>query len=150
MWLRNVREGIRVEKWGTLSLFITNIVHEGFIPRLNSSSWAEKTGFHPRLFGMNKTREEGCELWAWKMERHPILSSMLEREMRAQKRTGEWKRSSSRTERQMDRNMIYPDLGSSLRAMKGGTRERWQWSWGRERGSVCWQQKRTKRWGGGD
>lgn len=23
----------------------------------------------------------------------------------------------------MDRNMIYPDLGSSLRTMKGGTRE---------------------------
>lgn len=31
-----------------------------------------------------------------------------------------------RAERQMDRKMIYPDLGSCLRTMKGGTRERWQ------------------------
>lgn len=29
-------------------------------------------------------------------------------------------------ERQVDRNMIYPDLRSTLRTMKGGTRERWQ------------------------
>lgn len=47
---------------------------------------------------------------------------------------GRWQR-----ERQVDRNMIYPDLRSTLRTMKGGTGERWQWSWGRETGSMCWQ-----------
>ena len=29
-------------------------------------------------------------------------------------------------EGQVERNMIYPDLCSTLRTMKGGTRERWQ------------------------
>lgn len=61
-------------------------------------------------------------------QRHPILSwwnfSVRKRSDGA-RGTGERKRN-KRTERQMDRNMIYPDLGSSLRTMKGGTRERWQ------------------------
>lgn len=59
-------------------------------------------------------------------QRHPILSwwnfSVSKRIVGG---TGERKRN-KRTERQMDRNMIYPDLGSTLRTMKGGTRERWQ------------------------
>lgn len=61
-------------------------------------------------------------------QRHPILSwknfNVRERSDGA-RGTGEKKRN-ERTERQMERNMIYPDLGSSLRTMKGGTRERWQ------------------------
>lgn len=57
---------------------------------------------------------------------HPILSwwdfSVSGRNVgRTRKR-----RTNNRAERQMDRNMIYPDLCSTLRTMKGGTRERWQ------------------------
>lgn len=59
-------------------------------------------------------------------QRHPILSWwkfwVSQRNVGG---TGERKRN-KRTERQMDRNMIYPDLGSTLRTVKGGTRERWQ------------------------
>lgn len=61
-------------------------------------------------------------------QRHPILSwwkFSVRRRGDGARRTGERKRN-ERAERQMDRNMIYPDLGSSLRTMKGGTRERWQ------------------------
>lgn len=59
-------------------------------------------------------------------QRHPILSWWnFSVSKRVVGRTGERKRN-KRTERQMDRNMIYPDLGSTLRTMKGGTRERWQ------------------------
>lgn len=62
---------------------------------------------------------------------HPILScggiSVLEKkkEVDGARGTGDRKRN-KRTERQMDSNMIYPDLGSCLRTMKGGTGERWQ------------------------
>ena len=40
-------------------------------------------------------------------------------------REGERERARER-EGQVERNMIYPDLCSTLRTMKGGTRERWQ------------------------
>ena len=60
-------------------------------------------------------------------QRHPIMSwqSLLETRSEGAGRTGQ-RQMDERAERLMERNMIYPDLGSSLRTMKGGTRERWQ------------------------
>lgn len=47
------------------------------------------------------------------------------RETERERVSEEWKEERE-AERQMDRNVIYRDLGSCLRTMKGGTRERWQ------------------------
>lgn len=60
-------------------------------------------------------------------QRHPILSwqNLLETKSEGARRT-EQREMNERAVRLMERNMIYPDLGSSLRTMKGGTRERWQ------------------------
>lgn len=64
----------------------------------------------------------------WTEASNPLFVELVEsvRKRSDGARGAEERKRNKRAERQMDRNMIYPDLGSSLRTMKGGTRERWQ------------------------
>lgn len=117
-WLSDVGKTKQISVW----LYIIPSTEQRY-KEIISFGFCLQFAFYDR----EKSRSRFLELWAEPTKggrKHPNLSlvgvSALVK--RAVWGTGEERVRDRRTERQMDWKMIYPDLGSTLRTVKGGKR----------------------------